>query len=366
VQPSGQKSFTVVASNPSTRKQVWAVIGDAAVISVADSRAKARTAIERIRAGLNPFETPPVPPENFHAVAERWLKRHVRAKGLRTEGRIERLLQAHLYPAWKARPFVDIKRSDVAALMDEIEDDHGARQADMMLALISAISNWYAARHDSYQPPFIRTMKRTSPKETARSRILNDEEIRGLWQATADGQPFSAFIRLLLLTAVRRSKLLGMQWGDIDTAGVWQIRRQAREKGAPAELVLPAMAIDIIRAQPRMGGNPFVFAAARCDGPIGGIGRQVQALKAKLSQDMPGWVLHDLRRTARSLMSRAGVLSEHAERGLGHSIRGVEGVYDRHKYRDEVASALARLAALIDGIVNPRGNVVPMAKAKRV
>ena len=71
--------------------------------------------------------------------------------------------------------------------------------------------------------------------------------------------------------------------------------------------------------------------------------------------------LHDLRLTARSLMSRAGVTSEHAERVLGHVIGGVEGVYDRHSYMDEKAAALDRLARLIDLIVNPPAdNVVPI------
>ncbi len=65
-------------------------------------------------------------------------------------------------------------------------------------------------------------------------------------------------------------------------------------------------------------------------------------------------------------MSRAGVSSEHAERVMGHAIGGVEGVYDRHTYRDEKADALRRLATLIDSIVHPRENVVPLAKrAKR-
>jgi hypothetical protein len=52
-------------------------------------------------------------------------------------------------------------------------------------------------------------------------------------------------------------------------------------------------------------------------------------------------------------MSRAGVLSEHAERVMGHAIAGVEGVYDVHEYRDEKAAALAKLAALIERIKHP-------------
>jgi hypothetical protein len=63
-------------------------------------------------------------------------------------------------------------------------------------------------------------------------------------------------------------------------------------------------------------------------------------------------------------MSRAEVRPEIAERVMGHAIGGVEGIYDRHTYRDEKADALVRLASLVNGIVNPRNNVVTMAKRK--
>jgi hypothetical protein len=46
--------------------------------------------------------------------------------------------------------------------------------------------------------------------------------------------------------------------------------------------------------------------------------------------ELARWTIHDLRRTARSLMSQAGVDPDHAERALGHTIGGVRGVYDRH------------------------------------
>ena len=64
-------------------------------------------------------------------------------------------------------------------------------------------------------------------------------------------------------------------------------------------------------------------------------------------------------------MSRAGVRPDIAERLLGHAIAGVKGIYDRHSYRDEKADALKRLATLVDGIVNPRDNVLTMNKRKR-
>jgi integrase len=78
------------------------------------------------------------------------------------------------------------------------------------------------------------------------------------------------------------------------------------------------------------------------------------AFDRALPKAIPNWTLHDLRRTARSLMSRAGVPTDHAERVLGHVIGGVRGIYDRHEYRDEKADALAKLAVQINRILHPR------------
>jgi hypothetical protein len=51
---------------------------------------------------------------------------------------------------------------------------------------------------------------------------------------------------------------------------------------------------------------------------------------------------------------------------LGHVIAGVEGVYDRHSYREEKADALKRLAGLVETILNPpAANVVALREAAR-
>jgi integrase len=119
-------------------------------------------------------------------------------------------------------------------------------------------------------------------------------------------------------------------------------------------LVLPEAALAIIRAQDRIGDNPYVFAG-RGDGPYRGFSAGKATFDAKVPS-VPKWTIHDLRRSARSLMSRAGVRPDVAERVMGHAIVGVEGIYDRFSYRAEKAEALKQLAALIDGIVNVREN----------
>jgi hypothetical protein len=116
-------------------EQVWAIIGGCDAISLATARERAREAMQRIKEGRPPFAAA-MRLDSFEDIAKQWLKRHVAAKALRSADAITRLFKAHVYPAWKDRAFLDIRRSDVASLLDEIEDDHGARQTDYVLAIV--------------------------------------------------------------------------------------------------------------------------------------------------------------------------------------------------------------------------------------
>src|SRR6266436_5501330 len=133
-----------------------------------------------------------------------------------------------------------------------------------------------------------------------------------------------------------------MKWEDVLDHGVWKIPASTREKGTAGSLQLPGLALEIIRSQPAISQNPYVFAG-RGKGPFNSWSQRKDELDAKLG-DMPPWVVHDVRRTARSLMSRVGVKREVAERVLGHAIPGVEGVYDRHHYDEQKGAALLAIA----------------------
>jgi integrase len=362
VMPGGTKSYVVVAPDPHSRRQVWATIGGTDHLSLSEARQRARTAIQRIKDGLPPFEAPKPRAATFEDIAGQWLKRHVRSKGLRSESEIVRLLNAHVFPAWKGRPFEAIRRSDVTTLLDEIEDGHSAKQADSVLAITRSIMNWQAARTDNYLPVIVRGMTRYDTKANARSRILDDDELRQVWRLAESAGTLGAFVRVALLTGQRREKLLTMKWQDIASDGTWTIATAPREKGNPGELVLPPAAMEIIDALPRFPANPYVFAG-QGNGYFRAPDNFQVRFVAKLG--LPRFTVHDLRRTARSLMSRAGVPREHAERVMGHVVGGIEGTYDRHAYADEKAAALQRLAALIDSIVNPRDNVLPLKKREK-
>ena len=159
---------------------------------------------------------------------------------------------------------------------------------------------------------------------------------------------------------MRRSEVVGKEW----------IIPQERYKTG-LELVIPLSpaAQGLLAAVPKIGKSGFVFTT---DGkrPLGGFSKFKRAFDTKVlaelrkedsDAELPRWTLHDLRRTARSLMSRAGVPSDHAERCLGHFVRGT---YDRHEYLPEKRRAFEALASLIAGIVSPADSVVALSDGR--
>ena len=366
ITPAGGRSWLAMTRAPDG-KQVWATLGDAMTMEVAEAREKAREAIQRVKQGDAAKLAPEAPPETFETVAERFIKRWVKQGGkkqdgvpLRSAGEIERQFKAYLYPQWKTKPFVSIRRGVVTELVDQLVENNGAVQADRVLATLSKLFNWYRQYDENYVNPIIPEMRRSgSMKDRARERILTDDEIRALWADWTDAETFGALMQIALLTGQRRAKVQTMRWQDVSDDGVWTIPAEAREKVNAGTLKLPKAAHDIILAQPRIKDHPYVFPG-RGKTPFGSFSQHKREMAERVPTEKP-WTVHDLRRTARSLMSRAGVRPDHAERALGHVIAGVGGTYDRHGYVNEKAEALEYLAGLVELILNPPDdNVVQM------
>lgn len=372
VTPKGKKSFSIVARDPSN-KQIWKRIGDPALMSVGEARVLAAEAVARVKAGKKPLRKPEPPkaaPDTFRTVAERFIARWVDKGGKKQDGvpqrgkrEIERQLNAYIYPRWGSEPFLSIRRGEVTALMDDMVDNNGAVQADRVLATLNKMFNWYRQYDEHYVNPIIPEMKRSgSIAGRARERILADDEIRAIWAACGEIGTYGAMVQIGLLTGARREKVSTMRWQDLED-GVWTIPVVPREKPHAGQLRLSKLAKGIIEAQPKQKENPFIFAG-RGTKAYNSHSAGKKQLDAKVPTEQ--WQFHDLRRTAKSLMARAGVRSDISERVLGHKIGGVEGVYDRYDYEKEKAEALQALADLVARIIDPPGdNVVRLDATKK-
>jgi integrase len=323
-------------------------LGSYPSLSLSAARRKAMEARTAISEGHDPKAI--VGSDTLRSICEDYLRREAPE---RSKEYYEEQLQRLVYPVLGARPISEIRRSEIVRMLDGIE---APSLQGMVLKIVRRIMNWHATRDDHFVSPIVKGMSRQA--STPRDRILTDEEIRSVWNTE---HPLTSMVRFLLLTGCRRTEAYEMTWDEL-RGREWTLPA-ARNK-TKVELVRPlsALALSSMPSHapsgvPAGGQNPsFVF-------------RRVNLSHAKIAFDgacgVRGWTLHDLRRTARSLMSRAGVPSDHAERCLGHVIGGVRGVYDRHRYLEEMALAYEKLASQIERIVHPQENVVSMRGASQ-
>ena len=310
--------------------------------------------------------------DSFREVAEAWVRRHVVENKLRSKREIERCLAKYVYPKWGERKFLDIRRGEVNHLLDHIVDAHGRPQADSVLRIIRSICNFYAARNEHYTSPIVRGMKRVKqrPNDRERLRFLDDDEIRLVWEACNKLGTFGRLVKVALLTAQRRGKLgsndAAIKWSDIKD-GVWVIDTEEREKGTAQQIKLPQMVLDVLKEQPRIAGNPYVFPSVSTNGPFNTFSRGMNELRDVLPYDMAAFSMHDLRRTSRKLMTRANIRPDVAELAIGHSIKGIQAIYDDvREYQAKIDNAFECVAAEVDKILNPPpANVVALRKRKR-
>jgi integrase len=340
---TGAKSWCFHYTSAGLRKRL--TLGTYPATSLAQARTLAFDARALIEEGKDPT---PIQADTLQAVCEEYLERE--GQRLRTGQERRETFERLVYPALGPMQIDAIRRVDIVRLLDKIEDENGPVMADKTLAFLSRLFSWHASRTE-FRSPIVRGMARTKPKERQRERVLTDDELRAIWR-NATG-PFGAMVRFILLTSARRSEASEMTWAEIDGAD-WTLPA-ARNK-AKTDLVRPLSAAALAVLPPKIGD--FVFTT---DGATSISGYSKFKATLDRASGVTGWTLHDLRRTARSLMSRAGVNTDIAERCLGHVIGGVRGVYDRHEYYDEKAKAFEALAAQVERIVNPpEGNVVPL------
>jgi integrase len=308
--------------------------------------------------------------DTLRAIVEEYLTRE--GGRLRSIGERRAVLQRHVLPKVGARQIGSITRTDIVRLLDGIADKSGAPMADHVLAYLRRVMTWHASRSDDFRSPIVRGMARTRPSQRRRQRVLSDAEIKAVWQA-AESSPsaFGYLVRFLLLTATRRTEAAAMRRGEV-VGNDWIIPQERYKTGLELVIPLSPAAQTVFAAVPKIGKSGFVFTT---DGkrPIRGFSKRKRAFDTKVlaelhrenpDADLPRWTLHDLRRTARSLMSRAGVPSDHAERCLGHVLPGIRGTYDRHEYLNEKRHAFAALASLIERIITQAENVVALSESR--
>lgn len=318
--------------------------------------------------------------DNFKAVAERYIELCLSEN--RSGGESARLLRHGPVKAWSDRHIAEVRRSDVADLLDTIKARSGP-VARATYAALRGLFGWCVERDLIAASPCEGLT--APPRPEARDRVLTDEELRAIWTACGGlGAPFGPVVRLLMLTGQRRAEVAGMTWAEIDLdAATWRIPKERAKNGKSHEIDLCPQAVAILKELPKVANHVFPArraparrpgAAAAAHGGVRGFSAAKRSLDAlvetawreahpKLNQPMKPWRLHDLRRTAATGMAAMKFAPHVVERVLNHisgTQSGLVGVYQRHDYREERKAASLAWGAHVDAVVKgvePASNV---------
>jgi hypothetical protein len=356
--------------------------------------------------GIDPRR--PVASDVFADVVKDFIELHAKPN-TRSWKETERIFNTYVLPEWGNEKIGNIKRGKhVTTLLDKIAAKQltgkgnnkgqklgGRVTADAVLAQLSVLFNWHAKRDENFSSPLVKKMRRAPPpQERARDRVLSDAELRVMWPILGDLGVYGAVVKCMLLTAQRVHKVSKMRRADLKDNVVIQSHQQGNEfipeqrvpnvwdpsrandpENKKVSVVpLARMTRAIIDAVPIIDTDQrqdFVFSV---DGhkPINGWSKDKKKLDSLMRAELQrrgiewnAWQLRDLRRTARTLMSRAGIGGEVAEHCVGHVMTAIRKTYDRYKYLPEKREAFDTLAAWVERLVNPPENNVTDLDARR-
>jgi integrase len=169
---------------------------------------------------------------------------------------------------------------------------------------------------------------------------------------------------LLVTLGVRKTELTAAKWEEFDLKErIWHLDSSRTKTEAHIQIPIPELMIPILEElKVRACGSEYLFPNRRASKRRGYIsddtlnhalnkmfGKKVDSNKEPYPNilgeaGLEYFVIHDLRRTCRSLLAELQVPPHIAERCLNHKLKGIEGIYDRYDYFDERTEALNKLA----------------------
>jgi integrase len=327
----GRKSWIVRAR--SGKQQINKTLGGYPLISLGVARDMARDFLLTLikDGGVRRERT-------FGELADHWIEHVAKPKNKSWHNQMRRL-EIYVLPKWRGRDIASIRRADVRDLIDGIEGQVAPGRA---LAIIRTLFR-YAMGRDWVEASPAEAIPNPS-KDTPRDRYLDMKEVTAVYRvADLLGYPFTGFIKMMILTAQRRTEVASMKWADIDLdAGTWMLRSEDT-KSARAHLVpLSPQAVELLKATPQFG--PYVWSS---DGEthVKGYSKAKQRIDAFLLSsglELKPWRLHDLRRTVATHMVRLGVSELVVGRVLNHAPQGVTArTYALHSYEAEKKAGVA-------------------------
>ena len=223
---------------------------------------------------------------------------------------------------------------------------------------------------ESIRPSAIATFK-------ARDRALTPAEIHTFFKAleqTATMSTLRLAVKFMLLTLVRKTEFIEAKWDEVNfETAIWTIPKERMKAGRPHNVYLSQQALDILVAFKTCFSASSYLHPGRYETelPISSatLNRVIDATVKVVhdrGEDFDPFTVHDLRRTASTLLHEAGFNSDWIEKCLAHEQRGVRAIYNKAEYAEQRRTMLQAWADMLDAWIKNSASVVPIRRGAGV
>lgn len=336
-------------------------LGSATAIPLARARKNAADLHAKVRLGRDPAGEKDEARVRAAETVGAMLQTYIAHKRTRLRAGSLVNIQRHLLKHCRPLHGLQLAKADrraIAARITAVAAGSGPVEANRVRASLAAFFAWCMRQGMCEVNPVLGTDRQP---ERSRARVLDDDELRAIWNATKGDDDYSAIVRLLLLTGARASEIAALSWSEVVDDRI--TLPPARTKNAREHVIpLAAVARAIIDVRPRRAERDLIFGQRR-DRPFAGWDLSKKALDARIGAIAP-WTHHDLRRTMATRMAEIGVMPHVIEAVLNHVSghkHGVAGIYNRSTYEREKMIALDRWAEHVLATVEGRSTkIVPL------
>lgn len=349
------------------------VIGRYPDISLKDARELARNDRAKIQQGVDVAaqkrreKLEAVDRHDVKGLGKMWMERHI-LPAYKNPEVVERVLRLHINPVIGKLPVEETRPIHIDDVLTRIVAKGSPTVANDALRYMFRMFHYAVKRKWIESNPVSGfEISDAGGTELPGERWLNRQELSALAEAMRITPNFGRLNELatwlLLALCVRKMELLSAKWSEFDLVnGTWILQPSRTKMSLRIEIPLaPQVVVWLNEVKVFAAGSDYLFPARRLVRKKEGKTRRNRfehispdtlnvALKRLNLLDIPHFTVHDMRRTARTLLGGLGVNHFVAERALNHKIRGVEGTYDHHDYFDERKDALSHWANLLDSI----------------
>ena len=278
---------------------------------------------------------------SFEHVAQRWMDTAPMADSTRNMRRS--IFTREVLPQWRTRLLSEITPDDLRAHCKSIVDRGAPATAIHVRDIVKQIYGWAILHGEKIDNPADGVGPASIATFRPRDRSLSPSEIRIMLSLLGDVATLPTIrlgLKFILLSMVRKSELQDGTWDEVDFENaVWSIPKARMKRSRPHNVYLSTQMVDILIALKTCAGNSKYLLPSRydADAPMSRatFNRVTTAIadRAK-AQGLPlePFTVHDLRRTASTLLHEMGFNSDWIEKCLAHEERSSRGVYNKAEF----------------------------------